>query len=134
MNISIKYIGDLRTECKHQGSGEIIITDAPLDNHGKGEAFSPTDLLAASLASCMITVMGIKASQNGFTLGEVRAELEKKMTNNPRLIGLIRIQMKVKNMNYSDQQKQILQEAAENCPVALSLSEKVKQELIIAYY
>ena len=78
------YLGNLRTEILHEQSGNKIITDAPLDNHGKGEYFSPTDIFASSLASCMLTIMGISAQSYGFNIDGTTVEIEKEMAANPR--------------------------------------------------
>ena len=87
----VKYKGQLRTEAKHLRSGSIIVTDAPIDNQGKGEAFSPTDLVATALASCMITIMGIVAERDGINIEGVIADVDKIMSKEPRRIGEIKI-------------------------------------------
>ncbi len=89
----VVYKGDLRTEATHLASGKTIITDAPVDNEGKGEAFSPTDLVATALASCIITVMGIVARRNDIEMDETTAEIEKIMSVNPRRIGEVKIKI-----------------------------------------
>lgn len=127
------YLGQLRTESTHLKSGKQVLTDAPTDNEGKGEAFSPTDLMASSLASCMFTIMGINARKNGFQFEEAEAEVTKIMADNPRRVSEIIITLKIKDQNYSQEQKQILLEAAENCPVAKSLHPDLKQTLEIDY-
>ena len=83
------YLGNLRTEILHEQSGNKIITDAPLDNHGKGEYFSPTDIFASSLASCMLTIMGISAQSYGFNIDGTTVEIEKEMAANPRRVARI---------------------------------------------
>ena len=85
--MTISYQGNLRNRAEHLKSGNTLITDAPVDNHGKGEAFSPTDLLCTSLASCMVTLIGITAESKGIELGNVRAEIEKVMYSEPRRVG-----------------------------------------------
>ena len=121
------YQGELRTEVTHLRSGNRIITDAPPDNNGKGEAFSPTDLACAALSSCMMTLMGILARREGIDLAGLRSEIIKVMDNNPRKIAEIRIVFTHVNLVASDVQKEKLRHAAITCPVALSLSENIKQ-------
>ena len=121
------YQGELRTEVTHLRSGNKIITDAPPDNNGKGEAFSPTDLACAALSSCMMTLMGILARREGIDLAGLRSEIVKIMDNNPRKIAEIQIVFTHVNLVASDVQKEKLKHAALTCPVALSLSENIKQ-------
>ncbi len=124
----VEYKGDLRTECTHVRSGQVIITDAPLDNHGKGEAFSPTDLAATSLATCMITVMNIAAGGRGIRINSMRAEVTKIMVENPRRIAEIVINLDIKG-EYDEEQQHVLERIGRNCPVALSLHPDLKQTL-----
>lgn len=128
--IETYYSGDLRTTAKHLGSGAEIITDAPLDNQGKGEAFSPTDLLAASLGSCMLTVMGIAARNHEFNIDGTKIEITKMMVNNPRKVAEIKVEFFMPELIYSTVQKQILEKAAHTCPVALSLDSELKQTIL----
>jgi putative redox protein len=121
------YQGELRTEMTHLKSGNRIITDAPPDNNGKGEAFSPTDLTCASLNSCMMTLMGILAQREGIALEGLRSEIIKIMTSNPRKIAEIKITFTHSNLIATDIQKEKLKRAALTCPVALSLSDSVQQ-------
>jgi uncharacterized OsmC-like protein len=121
------YKGELRTEVTHLRSGNRIITDAPPDNNGKGEAFSPTDLACAALSSCMMTLMGILARREGIDLAGLRSEIVKIMDNNPRKIAEIQIVFTHVNLVASDVQKEKLKHAALTCPVALSLSENIRQ-------
>ncbi len=121
------YQGELRTELTHLRSGNKIITDAPTDNNGKGEAFSPTDLACAALSSCMMTLMGILARREGIDLAGLRSEIVKIMDNNPRKIAEIQIIFTHVNLVATDVQKEKLKHAALTCPVALSLSENIKQ-------
>ena len=122
----VKYIGNLRTEAEHLGSGKTIITDAPIDNQGKGEAFSPTDLVATALASCMMTIMGIVANRDGIELEGTIAEVEKIMANNPRRISEIKIKI-IFNQQLNTDEKDKLERAAKTCPVSGSLSENLKE-------
>lgn len=129
--IETNYLGDLRTEAKHVQSQTKIITDAPLDNQGKGEAFSPTDLLASSLTSCMLTIMGISARAHHINLEGVRADTTKIMQSNPRKIAEIHVQFYFpKETTYTDQEKRLLQKAAETCPVHLSLHPDIKKVIV----
>jgi len=123
----VEYQGNLRTHAKHLKSGNVLITDAPTDNNGKGEAFSPTDLVSAALSSCMMTIMGMLAEREGIDLRGLRSEVVKIMTSNPRKIGEIQITFYHPALQATDVQKQKLKNAALTCPVALSLSESVKQ-------
>src|SRR5688572_9168072 len=123
------YIGGLRTEVTHLKSGNKVITDAPPDNNGKGEAFSPTDLTCASLNSCMMTLMGILALREGINLEGLRSEIVKVMASNPRKIAEIQITFFHDNLNATDIQKEKLKRAALTCPVALSLNDAVIQQI-----
>ncbi len=124
----VTYLGDLRTSSIHIQSGTEIISDAPLDNNGKGEAFSPTDTVANGLASCMMTIMGIKAKDLDIDLKGTTAEVVKIMNAEPRRIGAIEI---VFQMQGTDDQKSktILERAAITCPVYLSLHPDVEKRI-----
>lgn len=123
------YLGELRTEATHLKSGNKVITDAPPDNNGKGEAFSPTDLTCASLNSCMMTLMGMVAGREGIDMTGMRSEIEKIMASNPRKIAEIRIKFTHENLAATDVQKEKLKRAALTCPVALSLNDSIRQEI-----
>ncbi|MGM0580290.1 MAG: OsmC family protein [Bacteroidota bacterium] len=125
---SIKYIHLLKTKATHNGSGNSLITDAPVDNNGEGAYFSPTDLAATSLASCMLTVMGIYADQNKLELGEINCDLQKEMAANPRRITAITIDIYWKT-NLSEEEIQKLKNIGLNCPVAKSLHPEIKQNV-----
>ena len=131
--IRTKYCGDLRTEALHVKSGQTIITDAPLDNQGKGEAFSPTDLLSASLGSCMLTVMGIAAKTHDIDMEGASMNITKIMTSNPRKVAEVVIELSIPGKRYSDKEKGILEKAALTCPVALSLHPDLKQTIQFSY-
>src|SRR5476651_1609787 len=118
--IETTYLGELRTEPVHVQSGTHIFTDAPLDNQGKGEAFSPTDLMSASLGSCMMTIMGIAARTHGMQIDGTTAAITKIMTANPRRVAEIVVELKFPG-EYTDKEKAILEHAALTCPVYLSL-------------
>ena len=126
------YSGNLRTESQHLQSGEIITTDAPTDNEGTGQAFSPTDLAATSLANCMMTVMGIVASRHNIDIEGTRANVEKFMGVNPRRIIEIKIDFHFPN-NYDTATKKLLERAALDCPVAKSFSESISQNIDFNY-
>lgn len=124
----VTYLGELRTEAMHLQSDTTIYTDAPKDNHGKGEMFSPTDLLATALASCMISIMGIVAMRDGITpVDGATAVVTKIMYAEPRRIGEIHIKITFPINNYSDKEKKIYEHAACACPVAKSLHPDLKQ-------
>lgn len=131
--IQTTYIGDLRTEATHVKTGITLITDAPTDNHGKGEAFSPTDLLSASLGSCMLTIMGIAAREHGTQIDGTTCSVTKIMASDPRRVGEIQITFNFPASDYSDQQKAILQRSALTCPVAKSLHPELKQTVVFNF-
>ncbi|MBP6532051.1 MAG: OsmC family protein [Bacteroidia bacterium] len=127
------YLGELRTEAEHVSSGEKIITDAPVDNHGKGEAFSPTDLMSASLGSCMMTLMGIAARTHEIPFENIGCKITKVMAANPRRVHEIVVEFDMGATQYTDKQKAILSNAAKTCPVALSLHPDLKQTVSFIY-
>lgn len=130
---TLKYLGNLRTEMTHVKSGQVVITDAPIDNNGKGEAFSPTDLMSSSLCACMITIMGIAAQNHGFSIDGATAEITKIMSAEPRKVAEIHIEIKFPTNNYSDKEKKIIEHITKTCPVALSMNESVSQEIKLTY-
>lgn len=123
------YLGELRTQATHLKSGNTLITDAPPDNNGKGAAFSPTDLTCVSLNSCMMTLMGMLAQREGINLEGLKSEIVKIMASNPRKIEEVRITFTHDNLQITDIQREKLKRAAMTCPVALSISENVKQTI-----
>jgi len=125
---SIKYIHPLKTNATHNRSGNSLITDAPVDNNGKGEYFSPTDLAATSLASCLMTVMGIYADQNNLDLGEINCELQKEMASNPRRIKAITIEVNWKT-SLAEKDIEKLKKVGLNCPVSNSLNPEIEQNI-----
>ncbi len=134
VTIKTKYLGDLRTTSLHLRSGSEITTDAPVDNNGKGEAFSPTDLLAASLASCMFTIMGIVADKNGFKIDGTECLVTKIMTQVlPRKIQEVIVEFNFPSNDFTKEQKQLLQDAAHSCPVALSVHPDLKKTVIFNF-
>lgn len=131
--IRTKYTGSLRTHALHVASGNTLITDAPIDNHGKGEAFSPTDLLATSFGSCMITVVGIAADTHGFNIDGTKLKITKIMASNPRRIGELIIELDFPDNGYSEKEKEIIRKTALTCPVAISLHPDVKQTIVFNF-
>ncbi|KAF2335026.1 OsmC family protein [Flavobacterium daemonense] len=128
MTSKVTYLGDLRTSSIHVQSGSEIISDAPLDNNGKGEAFSPTDTVANALASCMMTIMGIKARDLQVDFVGSTAEVTKIMNAEPRRIGAIEIVFDMKS-NADEKSRTILERAAMTCPVFLSLSSEIEKKI-----
>lgn len=128
MTSKVTYIGDLRTTSVHLQSGTEVLSDAPKDNHGKGEAFSPTDLVANSLATCMISIMGIKSRDLNVDLTGSTVEVTKIMQAEPRKIAKI---ITILNMNIAadEKTKTILERAAMTCPVMLSLHPDIEKEV-----
>lgn len=132
MTSTVVYEGALRTSAIHLRSENQIVTDAPVDNHGRGEAFSPTDLVATSLASCMMTVMGIKADQMGLDLGPAEARVEKVMASDPRRIARVRILFAMPHA-LDAQTRAVLERTARRCPVALSLHPDLEQDVTFTW-
>jgi len=127
------YKGQLRSECTHLQSGTKIVTDAPTDNFGKGEAFSPTDLVAIALASCMITTVGVITRLENIILDGSKLTVKKIMENNPRRIAAIHIDIEINNSNLTEEQKKRIEEIAQNCPVAKSLDPDLIQKVNFTY-
>jgi putative redox protein len=128
MTSKVVYLGDLRTECTHIQSGTKIITDAPLDNQGKGEAFSPTDLLATSLASCMMTIIGIYCKNQEINFHSCSAEIEKIMGVNPRKVEKIIVHMDFTGNNWDSSTLEKVIIAGKTCPVAKTIEDSVQIE------
>jgi putative redox protein len=127
--IRTKYLGDLRTENIHLQSGNKVITDAPCDNQGKGEFFSPTDLLATSLGSCIMTIMGIKARDNGIEITGTEIAITKIMASDPRRVAEIVVEFYFPEKNYSPEEKKLIESVAGTSPVPLSLYPELKQTI-----
>jgi uncharacterized OsmC-like protein len=132
MTSKITYLGDLRTSSIHLQSGTEILSDAPTDNNGKGQAFSPTDLVANALGSCMMTIMAIKAQDLNVDLKGSTIGVTKFMQTQPRRIGKITIEMQM-NANPSQKERIILERTAMNCPVYLSLNPEIEKEVTITW-
>ncbi len=128
MTSKVIYTGDLRTRCLHLGSGSDFITDAPTDNYGLGQAFSPTDTVATAVASCMLTVMGIKARDLGADLRNTTAEVTKFMAADPRRISKVKVRLLLP-ADISEKDRKILEHAGRHCPVILSLHDSIEKEL-----
>lgn len=128
----VKYLGDLRTSATHVRSGNEIITDAPLDNHGKGEAFSPTDLLSSALLSCMMTVIGIMAAAHKINMEGMDGEVLKMMGTDPRRVIRLEIVLRFPRA-YSEHDRVLIERTARTCPVAQSLHPDLAQEISFEY-
>jgi uncharacterized OsmC-like protein len=127
--IKSSYLGNLRTQATHVLSGNALLTDAPLDNNGKGEAFSPTDLVCAALGSCMVTIMGIVAEREGISLEGLSWEITKIMQPAPRKIQEIQVAFHWSGAAFTPAMSQKLKNAARTCPVALSLDPALTQTI-----
>ena len=132
MTSKVIYQGNLRTECEHIQSGNKFITDAPVDNNGNGEAFSPTDTVATAMASCMLTIMGIKANEHNLDIKGTFAEVTKHMEANPRRISKIDALVTVKG-ELTDRDKTLLENSAKTCPVIQSLHPDIIKNIIFTY-
>ena len=128
MTSKITYLGDLRTTSTHLQSGTAILSDAPLDNNGKGEAFSPTDLVANALGSCIMTIMAIKARDLDIDFKDSTAEVTKIMQTDPRRISKIQLVFNM-SISVSEKNRLILERVAMNCPVLLSLNPEIDKEI-----
>jgi len=128
----IRYQGDLRTTATHLDSGSEICTDAPQDNHGLGETFSPTDMVCSALASCILTIMAIAVEKNDIDIKNTKAIVKKKMGDNPRRIVKIEIDLTFPK-EYDSKTRTILERAAYNCPVHHSLSERIEKDISFTY-
>jgi putative redox protein len=129
MTAEIEYLGALRTKLTHVASGDSFITDAPVDNHGRGEAFSPTDTVASALGSCMLTMMGIYAQGRDLDLKGTRVFVTKHMAANPRRISKVEVVMKMVSVNLDEITQKHLEKVALTCPVAMSLHPEIEQAI-----
>jgi len=132
-SLKTKYLGNLRTEVEHVASGAKIITDAPEDNHGKAEFFSPTDLMAASYGCCALTIMGIAAQSHGFNIDGTEVKTNKIMGKKPRRITELIVEFTFLHNRYSDKERRIIELAVKECPVANSLDPAIKITRTIVY-
>lgn len=128
MTAKVTYLGSLRTEAEHLQSGTKIITDAPVDNHGKGESFSPTDTVATALATCMLTIMGIKAQAMEISIEGTTAEVTKTMAAEPRRISKIEVVLTLPK-KFDEKEMKILENAAKTCPVFYSLHPDIEKDI-----
>jgi len=131
--IHTEYLGELRTKARHLASGDTLVTDAPVDNKGRGEAFSPTDLLATSLGSCMITIAGMRAQEHGFSIEGTRIEITKIMASDPRRVAEVVVELHFPKNNYTEEQKKIIELACLTCPVAKSHHPDLKQSVVFDF-
>ena len=131
MMSKVIYLGGLRTEAEHLKSGTRIVTDAPTDNNGKGEAFSPTDLVATALGSCMMTIMGIAARNHEIDMEGTELIVNKIMKSDPRRIGKIEIVITIPANDYSKKERKILEAAAHGCPVGSTIKEGIEDLKIV---
>ena len=131
--IHTKYLGELRTKAIHVKSGNELITDAPVDNKGQGEYFSPTDLLATALGSCMITIAGQAGYTHGFSVDDTTIDITKIMASNPRRVAEVTVELNFPKKPYTEKQKEIIRVACLNCPVAKSLHSEIKQSVVFNF-
>jgi len=124
----VEYLGGLRTKCTHLKSGVEIVTDAPVDNNGKGESFSPTDMAATAYASCMITIMGIYCDQNDLNFEHCTAEVNKIMGTDPRRISKLEIEINLSGNGWDESTQEKVRRAGETCPVAKSVDPMMEIE------
>jgi len=131
--MSVQYAGNLRCEVVHTQSNTHLETDAPLDNKGKGDRFSPTDLLCTSLATCILTTMAIAAAERNWKFEGINADIEKIMNVSPRRIGEIKIHFTFPNLGYDELMKEKIQRYAHACPVSRSLHPEVLQTITFEF-
>ena len=131
--VRTKYLGGLRTEAEHIASGTKIVTDAPVDNHGKGEFFSPTDLLAASYGCCALTIMGIAAQSHNFDIDGAEVKTTKVMGTDPRRVVELVVEYTFPHNRYSEKERKIIELSVKQCPVANSLDPALKITKMIVY-
>lgn len=128
---TVEYLGNLRTNCTHLASNTSFLTDAPTDHNGKGEAFSPTDILATSYASCMMTIMGIYCEKNNIPFFKGNATVSKIMESNPRRVGRIEIEMNLKGNDWDQKTTQKVIAAGKACPIAKTIGDNI--EIVLSY-
>lgn len=133
ITVKTEYLGELRSVSQHVYSGAEIFTDAPTDNKGKGQAFSPTDLLATSLGTCMLTTMAIGAQTHGYNIEGTKMEIIKVMATDPRRVAAVHVTFFFPPNNYSEKEKKIMERIAHTCPVGISLHPDVKQVVTFNY-
>ena len=131
--VHVKYLGGLRTEATHLQSGNKLITDAPTDNNGKGEAFSPTDLLATAYAGCILTITGMAASTHGFDIDGAEISVTKVMGTNPRRIIELDMEITLPHAQYSPKHRKMIEQVVNSCPVHNSLHPDIKKDIKFIY-
>jgi len=129
----VKYLGELRTEATHLQSGNKMITDAPTDNQGKGEAFSPTDLLATAYAACILSIAGMAAQTHGFDINGTEVNVTKVMGTNPRRIVELNLEITLPHDNYSPKHRKMIEQVVNSCPVHNSLHPEIKKNIKFIY-
>lgn len=129
----VVYIGELSTKAVHERSNSEINTDAPTDNNGLGRTFSPTDLLATALASCMLSIMGMRANDSQLNIEGTTASVTKIMGSDPRRVAEIKVDVEIIDRGLTKVNRLVLEKAALTCPVALSLSDSLKQTITFSY-
>ena len=132
-SVSAKYLGELRVECTHLQSGAVIVTDAPTDNQGKGEAFSPTDLCATALVTCAMTIIGIYGKNHNIDVDGMEAAVTKIMAANPRRIQRIEVTITMPDKKYNEKEKASIERAAHSCPVHASLHQDMEQVFVFKW-
>ena len=131
VQIDVTYRGQLRCEATHAPSSSLLLTDAPVDNQGRGEAFSPTDLLATALGTCMLTIMGIAAQKRSWDLGEATVQVLKHMKADPlRRVSRVEVTIQIPTV-FEELQREVLVAAAKSCPVANSLGDNLQVDLTV---
>ena len=133
MKFELTYPEPLRTRAVHKGNGQVLLTDAPTDNGGLGESYSPTDLLAVGLTSCIMTILGLRAASRDLQILDMTAGTEKKMSPNPRRVGRVAVRLTVQLKGGTEDDRNWLREEALNCPVALSLHPDLLQDIRIDF-
>jgi len=133
MKFELTYPEPLRTQAVHMGNQQSLLTDAPKDNGGIGEAFSPTDLVAVGLASCIMTILGLRAASRNIRILDMKADTEKKMSPNPRRVGRIEVGLIVRLEGGTEDDRNWLRDEALACPVALSLHPDLRQDIRIEF-
>ena len=133
MKYALSYPEPLRTHAVHQGNRQILLTDAPTANGGRGEAYSPTDLVAVGLASCIMTILGLRASSRSLEIQGMSAEVEKQMSPQPRRVGRISVGLTVELLGGDENDREWLRKEALACPVALSLHPELDQDVTITF-
>lgn len=131
--LTIHYTGNLRNEVTHVSSGSRLLTDAPPDNKGLGQSFSPSDLLCTALGTCMLTIIGISAREHQYSIEGARMEVTKTMASNPRRVSGILVSLFLPTDEYTEKEKMLIEKAARTCPVALSIHPDIEMKLLIHF-